>query len=496
MALPKRVGAILALFGLFASCFSPAVVQGDISLPKIFSDHMVLQQKSNVKIWGTAEPKQELTVKFDKEQKSVVADATGKWLTSISTPAAGGPYELEIAAVAGEPKVVFTDVMVGEVWLCSGQSNMEWNMTQVLNPETEIEHAKNYPNLRLFSVDRNASPAALDDFSNVKPWSVCSAESVKPFSATAYFFGRELTKRLGNDVPIGLINSSWGGTRCEAWAARGSLDQIENLGPLLRQWDENDDPTSRHRPGNLFNGMISPLKNFKVGGVIWYQGEANVGRGQQYATLFPAMISNWRSHFQNSELPFYFVQLAPYRYGDKPVEALPEIWDAQLKTLKDVPNTGMIVTTDIGNPADIHPKNKQEVGRRLALVALANLYREQLTKESTIKAFSGPIYHSMSINQNKIRVSFTHVADGLDLRDSEKPLESFLICGEDKEFVPAEATIDGEVVVVSSPQVSKPVAVRFGWTDTAQPNLINSEGLPASPFRTDSFDLESKDRAF
>ena len=468
---------------------------GDISLPKIFSDHMVLQQRSAMKIWGQAEPGQKLVVSFVGKQVPVQANALGDWSTKIQTPSAGGPFQLEIAAESGEPKVVFTDVMVGEVWICSGQSNMEWPMTRVLNPETEIEQARNYPNLRLFTVAHSPSPQPLNEFTNVTPWSVCTPETVKSFSGVAYFFGRELSKELGN-IPIGLINSSWGGTRCEAWTSRSSLDVVDELAPLLRYWDENDDTTSQQRPANLFNGMIAPMTKFGIRGAIWYQGESNNGRGHQYATLFPTMIEDWRAAFGIGDFPFYFVQLAPYRYKNQPASALAEVWDAQLKTLKSVNNTGMVVTTDIGDVADIHPTNKQAVGRRLALVALAGVYQDQLPNVKQDLIYSGPIYESMSTNQDQIRLTFDHVGEGLRKRFEDEELGDFTICGEDRNFVPANATIEGDVVIVSSPEIKQPIAVRFGWSDTAEPNLVNSAGLPASPFRTDDFPLESVGRSF
>ena len=492
----NRPQFLLIVWGLILPV---STLRADISLPKIFSDHMVLQQNTSAPVWGTAEPAQKLVVTFNDIQVKIQADAGGRWSTLIKTPGAGGPFQLEIAAESGEPKVVFTDVLVGEVWVCSGQSNMEWPMTKVLNPETEIDMSKNFPNLRLFTVANNASPQPLEDFANVTPWSVCGPDSVKSFSGVAYFFGRELSKELDN-IPIGLINSSWGGTRCEAWTARSALDEVELLAPLLRHWDENDEPTSQHRPANLFNAMIAPMTKFKIRGVIWYQGESNNGRGYQYATLFPTMIKNWRNAFNSGEFPVYFVQLAPFRYTDNPPGDLPEVWDAQLKTLNSVPNTGMVVTTDLGNISDIHPKNKQAVGRRLARIALAETYNHLLPDDKKNIVDSGPIYESISTNGDRIRLTFKHVAAGLrnqdPNQDPDQELTCFTICGEDRKFYPAVASIEGDTVVVSSPEVKNPIAVRFGWTDTSQPNLFNSEGLPASPFRTDDFPLESANRSF
>ena len=410
------------------------------------------------------------------------------------TPAAGGPYELEVVAEEGEPKVIFSDVMVGEVWLCSGQCNMEWEVSKSLNAETEIEQSKDFPMLRLFKVGDGASPQPLEDFVKVEPWSVCSPETVKDFSAIAYFFGKEISKEL-KDVPIGLIDASWEGTVCEAWTSRAAMDKVAALAPLLKHWDENDDPTSPNRPGNLYNSMIAPLKGFPIRGALWYQGEANHGRGKQYATLLPTLINDWRANFGQGDFPFYFVQLAPFRYNQKPPESLPEIWDAQLKTLKSVPNTQMVVTTDVGSPEELNPKNKQLVGSRLALIALGDVYKSSLPEDQD-RAFSGPIYESMSTNKNRIRITFKHTDGGLRIRDDEKELTWFTICGEDQVFVKATATIAGDSVEVTSPEIDNPVAVRFGWDDSAQPNLVNGHGLPASPFRTDDFPLISEGRDF
>ena len=485
----RRIGIVSFCF-IFTWCGLSSDVRGDISLPKIFSDHMVLQRDTSVRIWGSADAGQKLTVKFAGTETRTTASGQGDWEVVITTPSAGGPYELEVIAERGEPKVIFTDVMVGEVWLCAGQCNMEWEVSKSLNSETEIESSKNFPMLRLFTVGDRASPQPLDDFAKVEPWNVCSPEVVKEFSAIAYFFGRELSKGL-EAMPIGLIDASWSGTVCEAWTSRKSMDDVAELAPLLKYWDERGETTSPNRPGNLYNGMIAPLKNFPIRGAIWYQGEANHGRGHQYATLFPTLIKDWRANFGVGDFPFYFVQLAPFRYNQKPPEALAEIWDAQLKTLKSVPHTRMVVTTDIGDLEHINPINKQEVGRRLAMVALGDIYRSQLVAERTNFLYSGPIYESISTNDNRIRITFKH-SRGLRIRNGENELTDFLICGEDQQFVPATATIDGETVEVSSTEVDKPIAVRFAWDDSAQPNLVNEQGLPASPFRTDEFPLISE----
>lgn len=477
-----------------------AMLRGDISISKIFTDHMVLQQNSLVKVTGTAEPGQKLQVKFAKQVSKITATDEGDWLATIRTPGPGGPFELEVSAEEGEPKIVMSNVMVGEVWVCAGH-NMELPVSKSLNAETEIELSKNFPQLRLFSVDHSASVVPLEDFAKVEPWRVCSPETVQEFSAAAYYFGRELSKGLKKEdqpieIPIGLIDCSWEWSVCEAWSSRASLESVKSLALLLKHWDENDElPTDKNRPGNLYNGMIAPMADFPIRGVIWYQGEANHGRGHQYATLFPTLISDWRRAFGNDKMPFYFVQLAPFRYQDESPQGLPEVWDAQLRTLKSVSNTGMVVTTDIGDTQEVHPKNKQEVGRRLSLIALSDCYLDPESKPEKPIVGSGPIYSSMSANKERIRIVFKH-ANGLSVRNKDETPSCFLICGEDRKFYPAEAIIDGEMVEVRSENVSNPVAVRYVWDDSAEPNLVNGAGLPASPFRTDDFPLQSEGREF
>ena len=477
-------------------CFALAVAgncRADISLATIFSDHMVLQQDSSVKIWGMTDPGTEIVVKFIDQTASGTANARGQWSVSIQTPKAGGPYKLEVSAKAGEPKIVLTDVMVGEVWICSGQSNMEWPVEAASNPEKEIDAAKEFANVRLFTIEHHAMTQAQSEFGKCEQWSVCSPETVRKFSAAAYFFGRKLNKEL--NIPIGLVDSSWGGTACESWTSIDAMQDVPEFEPLLKHWRETEDPTNPNRPSNLFNGMISPLKGFVVRGVVWYQGEANVERGRQYAQLFPRMIGCWRKTLaEGRPMPFLFVQIAPFRYQSAPPEALPEIWDAQLKTFRTVENVGIVVTTDIGNIRDIHPGNKQDVGDRLANWAMEKCYRDLRPADAAPFHHCGPIYRSCRVEGSLIRIEFDS-AIGLKTRDDQPPTH-FIICGSDEKFVSAVARIDGETVIVEAPQVLEPVAVRFAWTDTAEPNLINAAGLPASPFRTDDFKLLSNDKDY
>jgi sialate O-acetylesterase len=482
----------LLLTGWFS--LASAILLADITMPGYFSDGMVLQRNSDIEIWGKANSNQKLTVQFLDQQVSVVADPGGQWSATVKTFQAGGPFELTVVAEGGGPKKVLTDVMVGEVWLCSGQSNMEWPINRSLGTEEAVLSAKDYPNIKFFSVGHDAAPQPLEDFAKVRPWRTCNGDTVADFSAVAFYFGRELSDSLGN-IPIGLISSTWGGTPAEAWVSRPGLEQVESLQPLLQHWNDRASNDNQYRPANLYNGMIAPIARAKIRGVIWYQGESNNGRGFQYATLFPTLINDWRKTFSSPELPFLFVQLAPFRYGNRSPQALAEVWDAQLQTFRKLPHTGMVVTTDITDLADIHPGNKLDVGRRLAGFALGTVYRPADPVAAQIP-YSGPIFKSYQIDQNSIIIDFDFTGDGLIIQGDGGSLNEFQICGSDGQFVPANAAIRGNQVVVSSPEVPEPVAVRFGWSDTAQPNLFNSIGqtpcLPASPFRTDDFPLESE----
>ncbi len=482
--------------GCLLALLMPVTLLADISLPRIFSDHMVLQRNSQVEIWGIAEANQEIEIHFNEQVVSAVADASGNWTGAIQTPEAGGPYQVEVKSKSDETKVVLNDVMIGEVWICGGQNNMAFPVADAFNAEAEIENAKDFPNLRLFTINHNVATERFTDIAKAEGWNVCSPDSITQFSAVAYFFGRNLTETL--KVPIGLIHCSKSGTQCEAWTSRKALERKPELEPLLKHWDENDDPTDHNRPGNLFNGMVAPLKGLKFKGFLWYQGESNNGRGRQYATLFPLLIQCWREELEHVDAPFLFVQLAPHRYEQRAAEELAEIWDAQLKTYRSTHNAGIVVTTDIADTENLEPKNKQEIGRRLALWAFADVYGEEL-KNLEVQgpaACSGPLFKSMEKikDSNKIQVTFDHVAEGLTCKGSE--LNLFLICGADQNFVPATAVIQEDSVIVSADEVENPTQVRFAWDDTAKPNLYNSANLPAAPFRTDNFKLLSDEVDF
>ena len=514
----KRLTLLLIGFLLL---FTQPITHAEVTLPSVIGSNMVLQRDMQVPIWGWGSAGEEITVTLSTEDEgaeplfstTAVANVEGNWKITIPAMQAGGPYILRVAGSSNTLEL--TNILFGEVWVCSGQSNMQWSVSASKDSEAEIA-AANYPNIRLFYVPRVPSGLLQDDVQ--ADWSETTPETIENFSAVAYYFGRKLYKNL--DVPIGLINTSWGGTRIEPWtppAGFATVPALESISKEIQAAHENyrqqlpqkmkeieawiaetrealetearltQMPNNRHplrhqaRPTGLYNGMVHPLVPYAIRGALWYQGESNLQDGMLYHEKMKALINGWRGVWGQGDFPFYFVQLAPFNYGgwvNNPF-ALPRIWEAQTATLS-VPNTGMAVTTDIGNLKDIHPRNKQEVGRRLALWALAKTYdRENVT-------YSGPLYKSMTVKGNTIRLSFDHVGSGLMARD-EKPLTWFEIAGEDKQFVEAKATIDGDTILVSSGAVANPVAARFGWHQSAEPNLMNKEGLPASPFRTDSW---------
>ena len=626
-------------------------LHADVTLPKIFSDNMVLQRNKTIPVWGWANANEKITVQFDHQTKKTKADKNGKWMVKLDNESAGGPYQL---IVKGKNTITINDVLVGEVWICSGQSNMEMPIEgwgQINNYQEEISNA-NYPMIRHFKVPNQVSSIPLTDVSGGS-WQICSPATAGDFSAVAYFFGRELYNKL--KVPIGLLNTSWGGTIVETWTSRkafensdefrnmiadmpslklgslakartaetrkrvealqGSLDatnastwkdlntddsnwpqmelpnlwESQQIGDMdgivwfrktinisaedagktatlfLSMIDDNDityvigvkvgstDGYNAKReytiaanilkegknviavrvedtgggggiygdsadmkltsgndvmalsgrwsfkvekiaggsvsigpnsyPTLLFNAMVNPLIPFAMEGVIWYQGESNAGRAYQYSKAFPLMINDWRSRWGEGDFPFYFVQLASFNAANgnsKNGSSWAELRESQTKTLS-LPNTGMAVTTDIGNPTNIHPKDKQDVGKRLAAIAFHNVYGEN-------NVYSGPMYQSMKINGNKITISFTHTGSGLMVKDKYGYLTGFEIAGANKKFHYAKAYMDGSDVVVYSDDVPDPVAVRYGWADDAgEANLFNKEGFPASPFRTDEW---------
>lgn len=432
-------------------------VQAAVELHGLFTENMVLQQGTKVPVWGTADNGEKVTVRFQGQELSTMPK-DGKWKVVLENLKPGGPFEFSV----NDTK--FKNVLVGEVWVCSGQSNMEWSVAASRDPKETIA-AADYPTIRLFQVPKTptATPQAeLGDWKGPKEWMVCSPQTVPGFSAVGYHFGRHLQK--ARNVPVGLIQSAWGGTPAEVWTSKETLDNTPGLKGLTGS--------------GQYNGMIAPLIPFAIKGVIWYQGESNASKAYQYRALFPAMIKNWRDAWGQGDFPFLFVQLAPYN-GPKE-QTWPELREAQTYTWLTVPNTGMAVITDYGHPTNIHPVDKDPVGERLALCARATAYKEEIP-------YSGPLYSGMKKAGDRIILSFNHVADGLVAKGGE--LTGFTIAGKDGTFMNAKATIEGKTVVVESPEVKGPVAVRYGWQNTPVVNLFNSVGLPASPFRTDEFPL-------
>lgn len=447
---------------------------GEIWLPSILSDNMVLQQRSNVTIWGwTTATSEEITVYGTWNNEKVTTKAyQGVWSLKLPTPKAGGTYSV---MVEGHQKLELRNVLIGEVWLGSGQSNMQWTPKNGLeNVEEEIKNA-NYPEIRFFQVAQRISDKPQDQLKG--KWEVCTPETMEKFSSVAYFFGRDLYKNLS--IPVGLINSSWGGTPVEVWLKEELITENGQLNEAAKKLNEVAWWPSK--PGLAYNAMIHPITKFNIAGCIWYQGESNRVNPVSYYSSFPLMIESWREEW-GKDLPFYFVQIAPYKYDDPNGTDAAHVRDGQLNTMKNLDNTGMVVTNDIGDLENIHPINKQDVGHRLALWALAKTYgKEELQ-------YSGPVFESMEIKNKKIVLNFEHAEKGL--MQKGKDLREFFIAGQDKVFYPAKAKISGSTVIVSSSKVKNPSAVRFAFTNGALPNLFNSEGLPASAFRTDDWELK------
>ena len=446
-------------------------IDAQLRLPVVFDDHMVIQQQTSAPIWGWAHPSQNVTINVSWDTTTIKTKANSGtfWKTSIKTPAAGGPHTITIKA--GNDVITLDDVLTGEVWLASGQSNMEWSMQAAGDGKTMIDQI-NDPKVRLLNIPK-ASAGTLQEKGEGK-WAVCNGESVGGFSAIAYFFGKKLSDQLG--VPVGLINSSWGGSPAEVWLPSNLVEGNEKLRASAKKLNPTQ-PWSPVEPGVVFNAMINPLIPFRIAGAIWYQGESNTAAPSTYRDLMEQLITSWREKFQ-SDLPFYYVQIAPYSGYDGDAGAL--VREQQVKML-DIPKTGMVVISDhVDDVKDIHPQYKKPVGERLANVALAATY-----KKSGI-AYQSPIYKSMKVEKNKVRIHFDHADSGLQSKGKE--LTEFMIAGEDRKFYPAKAKIEKGTVVLSAKEVKSPVAVRLGWSNASIPNLFSAEGLPVSSFRTDSWE--------
>jgi sialate O-acetylesterase len=455
-------------FGLFLLlAFFGISINAAIRLPAILSSHMVLQQKGEVKLWGWSNPSERITVKttWDTVTYRTKGESSAKWSLKIKTPGAGGPYTITIKGTTLE------DVMIGEVWVCSGQSNMEWSGDQGLKQSLEeMPNAVN-KNIRFFYIPKSTSEFPQDNCEG--SWKVCSPDEMKHFSAVGYFFGKDLQKSL--NIPIGLINSNWGGTPAEVWTPQ---PLVEN-NPALKAASQKltSAPNWPVLPGLTFNAMIYPITNFEISGAIWYQGESNVGTYSTYKPLMETLIGSWRKAW-NKDFPFYYVQIAPYASYGGILGALQR--ETQTSCLS-IPNTGMVVISDlVDDLKNIHPVNKIDVAARLANIALSEHYG----KKGLIYKF--PMYDKMNIEKDKIRISFKNTESGLMCKDKE--ITEFYIAGEDRQFQSAMAKIEGNNVVVWNKAIKKPVAVRFGFTNTAMPNLFSKEGLPVNLFRTDNWE--------
>jgi sialate O-acetylesterase len=452
------------VLGLLAAASAQAAVEPHA----LFSDNAVLQQKVKVPVWGTTDKAEPVKVSI-AGQTVEATPKDGKWKAELAPLTAGGPHVLTISQ--GDEKVERKNILVGEVWLCGGQSNMQWAVSQSEGAEAAIAASAN-DQLRLITVPRERDTNPRE---NVKAaWVVAGPSTTPDFSAVGYFFGRDLQKKLG--VPVGLISSNVGGTAAEEWIGGKTLAAHKELEGTY---------TPPGGSSQLYNAMIAPLAPFPVAGSIWYQGESNAGRAVHYQKLLPAMIESWRDTFHKPDMPFLIVQIAPYdkERAYSPDTIWAEIREAQRHIVNHVPKTALIVTLDVGDEQDIHPRKKEPVGARLALAARGIAYGEDL-------AYSGPSFEKSEIDGNKIRLKFEHYEGGLEAKGG--PLKGFTIAGEDKKFHPAKAEIDGNTIVVSSDQVAKPVAVRYAWLANPEGNLWNKAGLPASPFRTDDFPLTTQ----
>ncbi len=464
------MSAIVLLVALMLALSSTALL-AMVKPVSLFSDNAVLQQGVPVPVWGTAADGERVTVEFQGQKVSTTA-RDGKWAVRLGPLKSGGPSSMTIS---GQNSVQISNILVGEVWVCSGQSNMVFLLSKAENAKEAIAGSAD-PLLRLYTVPRKHTNVPIDDAG--AQWCECGPETIADFSAVAYFFGRELRKALG--VPVGLINSSYGGTRAQGWMR----EEVVDANPDFTAAYQPTGKTGPSNPGRLYNAMVHPLMPYAIKGVIWYQGEANRTDAYRYRKVFPALIDNWRHDWGRPDLPFLFVQLAPYGpRPDTPEELnVPVLRESQLITSQTVPNTAMAVITDCGH-LTIHPTKKAPVGHRLALAAEAVAYGKDVT-------YRGPAYSGVEFKGNRAVLTFTDTFGGLVANGGE--LTGFTIAGSDGGFRGARASIVGDKVVVSSPEVENPAAVRYGWSSYPVANLFNKAGLPASPFRTDDFVLPTQ----
>lgn len=479
----------------------------------MFSDHAVLQRQMQVPVWGWAEPGERVTVSIGGQTRSATADDDGNWQVMLDAMEAGGPHTL---AVEGKNRLEVDDVLVGEVWLCSGQSNMEWRVADSRDADLEIPTA-DHPQIRFITCSNQGSQTPVEDFEG--RWQVCTPETVGDFSAVGYYFGREIQKR--ENVPVGLVDNAWGGSACEAWIPREKLegnpiyqqtlakadelaaepDQSALFERQTAEWEKKaaaaraagkpepggrpwmrDHVHGQFRPANLWHGRVEPIKPYAIRGVIWYQGETNAGRSYQYREMFPLMIQHWRDAWRQGDFPFYWVQLADFmaERSEPGDSGWAELREAQTMTLDRLPNTGEAVIVDLGEGSDIHPRNKLDVAKRLARLALADVYGRGIVSRS-------PRYEGMEVEGDKILVHFKDANGPLKTFDTQV-VQGFAIAGADRKWYLASAEIVGDdTVAVRSDQVKEPVAVRYAWADNPVCNLYNSVGLPVTPFRTDDW---------
>lgn len=508
--LPVR--SLLKLRILLLLLLSCATVNAQVTLPKILTSHMVVQRDLPVHVWGMATPGEEVRVSFRGESRTTKAGDLGRWSLYLSPGAAGGPFQMTVQGTSAlgdanaNPSQLITldDVLVGDVWLASGQSNMEFRMHQASTTATDLPHADN-PRIRLLLIKQHAAEYAQDDAAT-DGWTASSPETAKDFSAVAWYFAREIAER--EQVPVGVIDSSWGGTMAESWTRLAALGEDASLAPYFffqgRMDDRQSDAPLEEKyhqklrdeakaagkpepqfpwtpslvfwtPSQIYNGMIAPLTRMPIRGVIWYQGESNSiieRRPELYHRLFRTLIEDWRRQWGEGDFPFLFTQIANFK--STPIEDWATVRNQQLKTL-DVSNTAMAVTIDIGDPDNVHPTNKLDVGLRLARAARVLSYGEKIE-------YSGPLFRQATPEGSNIRLWFDH-AKGLTAKGGE--LTGFEVAGADGVFASATAKIDGATVVASSPSVSEPTQIRYGWANSPQCNLFNADGLPASPFTSE-----------
>jgi sialate O-acetylesterase len=499
-AMNRPLASLLAL-----ALFAAAPCRADVVLPSLFSDNMVLQQRSKINVWGKADPGESVTVQMGPDTAQTTAARDGSWSVNLDGLKSGGPYDL---TVYGKNSVTIHNVAIGEVWVCGGESNMEFKLIEAQNGQLEAANG-DLPEVRVFTVWHDAAKEPQVDCDGA--WVVCDPITARNLSAIGFFFARELNQ--GMRVPIGLIQSAWSGSTAEAWTPRATLENDADLKQTLDRYTESVSnypvaqaayeaklkawkaagspagheplpplaPTDQRKPGELYNGMIHPLERYAIRGVLWDQGESNTSEPQAYRKLFSAMISSWRQGWDEGDFPFLYVQLSSFlaRHAQPTESRWAEFREAQAAAMA-LPKTGMAVTIDLGGPHEMHPADKQDVAHRLALIAENQVYG------NTKVVDSGPVFSEMDVEDGKAILSFTHVDDGLVARNGP-PLKGFAIAGADQRFVWADAAIHGSKVILQSIEVADPVAVRYAWADSPDCSLFNQANLPTAPFRTDNW---------